>query len=150
MTSKQKELKVLVQIGRSKKGFGCLTILSVKLNGEVISWNNTEGSWATSFAERNRNLWFVAELDVVDGDVIELQSFVTTPQGVLERHTWKRIYVVDENESLIKPKDYKVGHSKFPIIQGNLREIMNVSKHDERMDEIQGLYEDLEDNLTKF
>lgn len=140
-----KTVKVLVQIGRSKKGFGCLAVLYAKLNGERVSWETNTGEWATSYAERSARLWFVAELECSVGDKIEISSYVKTPDGMDERNTWSRVYEVDDQEEVQEIREYSVGHRRFPILKGQVREVMSLSKHDERMTEIESLFGEISD-----
>jgi len=138
------EIKVIVQIGRTQKGFGHLAILFVKFNGKQVSWENTEGEWATSYAEKDRQLWFVAELRCSPKDLIEIQSFVKTNRGVDEKNTWKRVYEVDSDVEVEEINDRALGHKSFPIIKGKVKEVMSASKHDKRMDEVLSLFDSIE------
>jgi hypothetical protein len=137
-------VKVLVQIGKATKGFGHMALLMVRWNKVLISWNNTPGEWATAYAEKRRQLWYVAEIECSPKDTIEIESFVKTNDGIDEKMTWKRIYEVDPEEEVLEVREHgSVGHRNFPILKGRVREVMSYSKHDRRMDEILGLFESL-------
>ena len=94
-------------------------------------------------------MWFVAELCVRTKDVIELQSLVMTPNGLDEMNTWRRIYEVDDEVEIEVVQEYNLGHKNFPILEGPVKEVMSVSKHDERMDDVQSVYEELRELYGK-
>jgi len=135
------QIKVIVQIGRKRKQGGHVAVLTAWHNDEEIKFGQG-GEYSTGLWERTWNCWYHAELNCVNGDVIKLKSFVRTALGVNEKESWVKVFEVDDTATKINPKLYSNSDSKYPYINGKVREVSSLSNYDERQEDVSSLHED--------
>lgn len=135
-------MRILVQVG-FKKSSTQIQMVKAFVHGEEISWNNTEGKYLTALAERKRNIWYLASLDLVPGVVIQMEVFTGLyGLGQDEDRTRTILFRVDDDQEVKEFSLSKVGYSGAPLLKGKVEEVANVSKEDERRVEISGFLEE--------
>jgi len=135
-------MKVLIQIGYrrvsrwSKEG----QLVKAWVNDERCTWDADQGKWLTPFSEATAQGWFYWQGDLEPEDIIKLEIKTSLAgKGVDERRTLNMLFEVDETVSVKEIAIQGVGKKGYPILKGRVREIANVSKADEREQEIEML-----------
>ena len=139
-------IRVAVMLG-TKKGRSFAQSINASVNGRAVSWDSDSGEWITNQVDRVRQgaMWYLALVECETGDQLELNVTTWIPgKGHDEDLTFKKRFVVSEENDLEEFDSKSIGPSGYPYLRGRLSEVTNTTERMERGRRIDNLLEQVE------